>query len=176
MAEGNKSWWCEQGRCRDCAELQGIAMAHGPDGQFKAERCRCGCHDVPMVTPKHDWLDDRWADEIDLERAAAQAPPAWLVVAAEQRGYVDGRALDAAWRWLGRIALEEDHLREPWTVTCGCQTREIYLQDEDLRAVEELLTTELRAREIATHDGLHRYRVAQCPLCRVIYWFEVVER
>lgn len=92
------SWYCQNDRHVDCRD-KSASLALVTEGiTTKAVPCQCSCHGS-MRTPKHDWADEKWADEIDLEKAIAQVPPLWLLGAVA--ACTPGVVADAAWHYLG---------------------------------------------------------------------------
>lgn len=147
----------------------------------KTKKCGCGCRG-PARTKKHDWLDPRFDDEIDLERAMGEAPPYALVVAACLNGVVDRDSKDAPWFFLGKFktSAERPSTNDArWTLTCRrCKksrrpkiaTARIVVPARDAQKVEWL-----RKREVTIDASPeHVYRVGRCATCKGIYWFELL--
>ena len=139
---------------------------------------------------RHDWLDDQFDDEIDLERSMADAPPHRLVQAATIRGAVPNAAKDAPWHYLGkykptkkRPAADDSH----WSLTCrrckkrGVKTTRIVLPAVGAHKADWLSSLPSKRAWLmdkmhaATIDETpeHSYRVGRCGGCSGVFWFEM---
>lgn len=143
---------CEGSRHDDCT---GRAVG--------GKKCRCDCSRRAR-TKRHDWLDDRFSDEIDLERAMGDAPPYALVLAAETAGLFPGlgeSGKDSAWRWLGKYrasGARPSTVDGRWALRCKrC-------------SAEKKIGTKRFALDVPTRV----YRVGRCASCRTTWWFELL--
>lgn len=134
------------------------------------------------TSPRYDWLDEQFGDEIDLLRAAQDAPPTRLVSACVTRGILDKSALDAAWYFLGKIKTSQRRAQSEATFACrrcGKSRRRSRVKSERFE-----LPTE-PAHEVSWLRGAPQvgtsttkrggaYRVGRCPSCEAIFWFELI--
>lgn len=132
-------------------------------------------------TKRHDWLDEKFDDEIDLERAMGDAPPRRLVRQAMTRGAVSTEAEDAAWFFLGKFktSAQRPSTRDSrWTMSCRrcpkgarkLKTTRVVVEAQAPQEVEWL-----RRRKVLTEQtAQHVYRVGRCVTCRGIFWFELL--
>jgi hypothetical protein len=162
-------------RCRPCENGEHDECRVRYTG---GKKCACECREA-LRTKRHDWLDDRFDDEIDLERAMGHAPPTRLVVNASMAGVVTPTAKDAAWFFLGKFKTSPQRPSTAdgrWQLSCKrCRgkskvnTKRLVLTEEPAQLVDWL-----EERKVFTEAQPERtYRVGRCLKCQTIFWFEL---
>ena len=177
----SRTWFCNHDRHGDC---RGAVADSSKRSNWK---CECACHDRAR-TKRHDWLDTRFDDEIELEHSAAHAPPLELTRIAALNGVAPVESANAGhWFSLGRVKITAN--RQPtsdsrWTLTCRCcpkssRARRVYTRLFPLDAAErtpDWLMSPGHAVKLTTIvEPARLYRVGQCLECRTLFWFELVE-
>lgn len=168
-------------RCRPCENAHhDSCRGNSPAGIV----CNCDCRDA-MRTKKHDWLDERFDDEIELEKSMGDAPPRQLVVQASMRGAVTPTALDAAWFFLGKFktsSARPSTTDARWELTCKrCEARgektsskikttRIVVEEQPQQELNWLHERKAHTERIPEHA----YRVGRCRRCQSIFWFEML--
>lgn len=145
-----RSWYCVNDRHDECK-----GTFHRPE-KAKA-KCTCGCHE-PMRSKRHDWLDDRWSDEIELERGVADAPPLAVARAAVLNGVATD--IECAWFHVGKFAITDKRSAtadSKWIVPCPrCP-----------KSARHRVRTSL----LNVGDGF--YRAGRCSTCGAMAWLDL---
>jgi hypothetical protein len=167
--------------CKPCADSR--------HDSCRAKRCECDCR-KPERTPKHDWLDAKFDDEIDLERAMGEAPPKRLVYLASLRLTLGDGSMDRAWFSLGRFKTSPQRPSTNdarWSMACkrcppgGRKFKTVRVVVEaaaahDAKWLEEAGGS-FHAKPTPVPERPERvYRVGMCPACRAIFWFEMTSK